>query len=287
MKYKVTLIILLLFAVSMKADKPAYQLFDVRGKKSTYQKMLQDAAGCEVVLFGEIHGNPISHWLELQLAKDLFKLKKQDLILGAEMFETDNQELLNRYLRGDVPEDTLLARARLWPNYGTDYKPLVELARNTNLGFIATNIPRVYASSVFRGGFEALDSLPLSARSYLAPLPIAYDPELDCYSKMLEMSMGGRMSPNLPKAQAIKDATMAYFIQKNLQPGKTLLHFNGTAHSEFFEGIMWYLKNADPYLKVLTVATVEQSDLSSLSEEYILCADYILVVPDDMTRTYE
>jgi hypothetical protein len=49
---------------------------------------------------------------------------------------------------------------------------------------------------------------------------------------------------------------------------------------------MWYLKRLDPYMKVLTIATVEQSQLDKLSEEYILLADYIIVVPDDMTKTY-
>lgn len=287
MKVKLALLGLCILLASMTFDKPAYQLFDVRGKKTTYDKLLNDAKGCDVVLFGELHNNPIAHWLELQLTKDLFLAKKQDLILGAEMFESDNQGVLDRYLKGEIPEDSLSAQARLWPNYTTDYKPLVEFARNTNLKFIATNTPRKYAGKVFRKGFECLDSLSPQEKALIAPLPIPYDPEMDCYSKMLEMNMGGHASPNLPKAQALKDATMAYFIKQQLAEGKVFLHFNGSYHSEFFEGIMWYLKNADPYMKVLTVATVEQSDVSKLSDEYILLADYIIVVPDDMTKTYE
>jgi len=287
MKIKLALLALCILLASMTFDKPAYQLFDVRGRKTNYDKMVRDAAGCEVVLFGELHNNPLSHWLELQLAKDIFKIKKQDLMLGAEMFESDNQNVLNQYLKGGIPEDTLAVQARLWPNYVTDYKPLVEFARNTNLQFVASNIPRKYAAMVFKGGFEALDNLPADEKKLFAPLPIIYDPEMECYSKMLEMNMGGHSSPNLPKAQAMKDATMAYFIKQNLSENKTLLHFNGSYHSEFFEGIMWYLKNMDPYMKVLTIATVEQNDLSKLSEEYILLADYIIVVPDDMTKTYE
>lgn len=287
MKMKLVLLGLCILLTSLTIDKPAYQLFDVRGKKTTYDKMLKDALGCEVVLFGELHNNPMSHWLELQLAKDIFKIKKQDLVLGAEMFETDNQSALNFYLKGEIPEDTLAVQTRLWPNYATDYRPLVEFARNTNLQFIATNTPRKYASLVFKGGFEALESLTADEKKLIAPLPVAYDPEMECYSKMLEMNMGGQSSPNLPKAQALKDATMAYFIRQNMGTNKTVLHFNGSYHSEFFEGIMYYLKSMDPYMKVLTIATVEQNDLSRLSEDYILLADYIIVVPDDMTKTYE
>jgi uncharacterized iron-regulated protein len=287
MKFKLALLGLFILLVSMSYDKPAYQLFDVNGKKTTFSKLIKDAEGCEVILFGELHNNPISHWLELQFSKELFKIKKQDLIMGAEMFETDNQTPMDQYFKGEITEDTFQVKTRLWPNYSTDYKPLVEFARNTNLKFIATNIPRKYASLVHKQGLEALDGLNEQEKQLFAPLPIEYDPELDCYKKMLEMNMGGHTSPNLPKAQAMKDATMAYFIKKNLSPGKTFLHFNGSYHSDYFEGIMWYLKRLDPDMKVLTIATVEQSDISKLSDEYIMMADYIIVVPDDMTKTYE
>lgn len=287
MKIKLVLLLAVIFLSSMTIDKPTYQLFDVCGKKTTYDKLLKDALGCEVILFGEMHNNPIAHWLELQLAKDIYKIKKQSLVMGAEMFETDNQLLLDQYFKGEITEDTFAVRTRLWPNYDTDYKPLVEFARNTNVKFMATNVPRKFASIVNKKGLEAMDSLNNLEKQFLAPLPIQYDPELECYKKMLDMNTGEHTSPNLPKAQALKDATMAYFIKKNLAEGQTFLHFNGSYHSDYFQGIMWYLKNADPYLKVLTIGTVEQSDISKLSEEYILLADYIIVVPDDMTKTYE
>lgn len=279
-------VVLSIFLLSLTTDKQAYQLFDVSGKKTTYEKMMKDILSCDIVLFGELHNNPISHWLELQVGKDLFRAKKQDLVLGAEMFEADNQELINDYLKGKIVEDTFRSKARFWSNYETDYRPLVEFARNTNIPFIATNIPRKYAAMVNRDGFDALNSLSETEKQYVAPLPVEYDPELEQYKKMLEMNMGGHASPNLPKAQAIKDATMAYFILKNRLEGKIFLHFNGTYHSDYFEGIMWYLKRKDPDLKVLTIASVEQSDLSKLSPDYIMLADYIICIPDDMTKTY-
>jgi len=123
-------------------------------------------------------------------------------------------------------------------------------------------------------------------KKFIAPLPIEYDPELEQYKKMLEMQMGGHSSPNLPKAQALKDATMAHFILANASQDKLFLHFNGTYHSDYFEGIMWYLKRKNADLKILTIATVEQNDITKLSPEYIMAADYIICVPDDMTKTY-
>ncbi|MEI6124728.1 MAG: ChaN family lipoprotein [Bacteroidota bacterium] len=286
-KIRIGIILLSLALMAMTVDKPAYQIFDVKGKKTTYDKMLKDISECQVILFGESHNNPISHWLELQVAKDLFKVKKQDLVLGAEMFEADNQAALDKYLKGEIVEDTLRKQARLWPNYDTDYKPLVDLAKNTNLKFVATNIPRKYAGLVMKQGFDALNALSADEKKHIAPLPIEYDPELNQYKKMLEMQMsGGHSSPNLPKAQAIKDATMANFIYTNLADGKQFLHFNGSYHSDYFEGIMWYLKRKNADMRILTITTVEQSDIGKLSQEYIMAADYVICVPDDMTKTY-
>jgi len=276
----------ILIVLSMTVDKPAYQIYNVTGKKTTYQKMIKDILSCEVVLFGEMHNNPISHWMELQITKDLFKEKKQNLILGAEMFETDMQEALDMYLKGQMTEEDLKAKIKLWPNYETDYRPLVEFARNTNLKMIATNAPRKYASLVMHHGFEKLNTLTDEEKKLLAPLPVEYDPELEQYKKMIEMDMAGLSSPNLPKAQALKDATMAHFIFNNSKEGNLFLHYNGTYHSDYFEGIMWYLKRKNADLKILTIATVEQSDISKLSPEYIMVADYIICVPDDMTKTY-
>ncbi len=286
-KFRFGLIILFcLFLVSMSVDKPAYQIFDVRGKKTTYDKMLKDISQCEVVLFGEMHDNPISHWLELQLTKDLFKVKKQNLVLGAEMFEANDQWLIDKYLKGEMVEDTFRKQAHVWKNYGTDYKPLVEFARNTNLKLVATNIARKFAGLVMKGGFGKLDSLSSDEKKFMAPLPVEYDPELEQYKKMLENAEPGHSSPNLPKAQAIKDATMAHFIYNNLTEGKLFLHYNGSYHSDFFEGIMWYLKRKNADMRILTIATVEQTDITKLTPDNIMAADYIICVPDDMTKTY-
>ncbi len=284
-KTRIGILLLALALMAMTVDKPAYQIYNVKGKKTTYNNMLKDIMGCEVVLFGELHDNPISHWLELQVAKDLFKLKKQDLVLGAEMFETDNQNALDKYLKGEITQDTLKKQARLWKNYPTDYKPLVDLAKNTNLKFVATNIPRKYATMVMKAGFDTLNMLSAAEKKLMAALPIEFDGELPQYKSMLTMD-SSHSSPNLPKAQAIKDATMASFIQANYTQGKLFLHFNGSYHSDFFEGIMWYLKKKNPDMRILTISTVEQDDIGKLSTDNIMAADYIICVPEDMTKTY-
>jgi hypothetical protein len=91
---------------------------------------------------------------------------------------------------------------------------------------------------------------------------------------------------NLPKAQAAKDATMSYFILKNWTKGKLFIHYNGSYHSDNFEGIVWYLKQSNKNLNIKTIATVNQADISKLSDESKNMADFILCVPETMTKTH-
>ena len=269
--------------IGFSQEKKAYQLFNKKGKRVDYGKLLIAAEKAQVVLFGEYHNNAISHWLELELTKDL--ADKNKIILGAEMIEADNQKQLDQFLKGEINQKQLDSTARLWPNYKTDYKPLVEFAKENNIPFIATNIPRRFASLVSKKGFEGLENLTLVEKTWIAPLPIVYDSELPGYVNMMKM-MGDHASPNMPKAQAIKDATMAYFIQKNLKEKSIFIHFNGTYHSDNFEGIYWYLKKAAPNLEILTIATIEQKELKKISTEDYNKADYILVIDEDVTKTH-
>lgn len=278
------LTILLIFNFVIQAqEKKAYQLFDTKGKKVSYKKLLKASQKTQVVLFGEYHNNAISHWLELELTKDLAENKS--IILGAEMLEADNQKQLDQYLNGEINQKQLDSTARLWPNYKTDYKPLVDFAKENNLQFIATNIPRRFASMVSKKGFEALESLSNEEKLWIAPQPFPYDASLPGYVEMMKM-MGDHTSPNMPKAQSSKDATMAYFINKNLKEEAIFIHYNGTFHSDNFDGINWYLKNSNPNIKIITISTVEQKDLIKLEKENYNKADFILVIDEDVTKTY-
>src|SRR5690606_10768480 len=161
----------------VQAQKAAYQIYNAKGKKVTYERMLRALKKRDIVLFGELHNNPIAHWLQWELTHDLDI--KVPLILGAEMIEADNQGELDAYLEGRIDQKALDSTARLWGNHKTDYAPLVDFAREKNLRFIATNVPRRYAGLVHKGGgFQALDSLSPEERSWIAPLPIPFDPNL-------------------------------------------------------------------------------------------------------------
>ena len=288
MKIKITILaIASLLIMGFKADKPAYRLFNSEGKEIKYNKMLKEVLDADIVFFGELHNNPIAHWLELEITKELYRVKGDSLVLAAEMFERDDQLIIDEFLAGSYEADKFEAEAKLWKNYKTDYKPLMTFAKDSGLYFVASNVPRRYASMVSKKGFEVLDSLTDIAKQYIAPLPVEYDPEVKGYKDMLDMmGMGGHANENLPKAQALKDATMAWSIKENYVPGNTVIHYNGSYHSKNFEGIIWYLNRYLPGLKIVTLETVSQNSIEELEEENIGVASYIFAVPESMTNTY-
>jgi len=276
-------LLLLISALTFAQSKPAYVLFNANGKKVSYKKMIKQLIQKDIVLIGEFHNNAISHWMELEITKDC--QQNRQLVLGAEMFEQDNQPALDQYLQGKLSVKGFDSSARLWKNYPTDYAPLVNFAKEKNLAFAATNVPRRYASMVSRGGFEALDTISAKEKKWIAPLPIAYDADLPGYKNMMTM-MSGHGTANMPKAQALKDATMAYFIIQYFKPGSLFIHYNGSFHSENHDGIVWYLQQSRPDLKTITVTTVSQKDIHHLLKENKGKADYIICVDEDMTTTY-
>ncbi|MEM6262082.1 MAG: ChaN family lipoprotein [Bacteroidota bacterium] len=276
----------------MSQDKPAYQLFDGNGKKIKYKKILKLLKEADVIFFGELHNNPIAHWLQLEVLQDLTQtMGSAQLVVGAEMYETHQQAGLDKFLAGEINVKELEEQEQLWPNHDTDYRPVLEFCESKKIPVVATNIPRKYARTVaFEGGVTALDSLPADEKALMVPLSFDIDYELPSYAAMRDM-MGGhagsKMSAdNFIAAQAIKDATMAHFLLKNLPEGKKFYHLNGSYHSDSKEGIAWYVKQARPDLTIVNLTVVEQKDISELEEENEEKADIVIVVPATMTKTY-
>jgi uncharacterized iron-regulated protein len=106
MKLTVVFIAIALSLQSFSQDKPAYKIFTGDGKKADYGDIIKQALKADVVFFGELHDNPIAHWLELEITKSIFEEKGKNLVLAAEMFETDNQLLIDEYFAGIIKESS-------------------------------------------------------------------------------------------------------------------------------------------------------------------------------------
>ena len=287
--------LLIVLTIQAKAQNgKIYQIYNQQEKKVDFDKMIKELAKYDVVLFGEHHNNAVNHWLQLQTTKELYKIKGNQLILGAEMFERHQQNDLTNYLKGKTTDEEFQKSTKLWNNYKTDYKPLVDFAKEKNLDFIATNVTRKYASYVAKNGLESLDTISNNEKAYIAKLPITIDYDAPGYPEMIRMTgdHAGVKAKQFVAAQATKDATMSESILNNLKKNNLFIHYNGDYHSKNYGGIYWYLKYFRPELKIAVIEILESEDLNEKlsaiksKNENVTTTEFIIVIPKDSPKTY-
>ena len=265
----------------------AYELFDDKGREISAEKMMQRVKTADVIIFGELHDNPICHWLELEILTAISDTD-HSCVLGMEMFERDQQMVLDDLMNGVFPLKRLDQYTRTWPNYATDYKPLLSMALERDVPIIATNIPRQYASFVFNHGIDSLSSLRIPPQ-FIPDLEFKVDTSLSSYAEVLDMGqqMPGHGSENFLYAQAIKDVSMAERLFKERKDGHQLYHINGAFHSKNKEGICHYLLKMDPDLDIVTIQSREVENPQVFQQQKDDIASFYLQVNAQMTKTYE
>lgn len=287
-----------------QAAPEAYRLYGKDGQPVAYADMVKDLAQQDAVFVGEMHNCPICHWLERRLLQSLHqacaaegsaKKGKKDaapkgLAVGMEMFEADDQLVIDEYFAQQITADRFESEARFWPNYSTDYEPLVDFAYEHRLPLVATNVPRRYANSVKNHGIAFLDSLSDEAKRYLPPLPIPYqanEQASEAFGMMAALGKGKSSNPEwLSQSQALKDATMAWNTAQWLKKGYQMVHFNGNYHTAAGEGILTYLRHYAPKARCKTIYSARQEDITALEEDYLGQADYYICVAEDMSTSY-
>lgn len=288
---KILWIVMLIMSMTTYAQKTPeiYRIFDAQGKDVSYEKMIKTVSVTDVVFFGEIHNCVISHWMELKVLEALTENNKK-LKVGMEMLEADNQLIIDEYTSSLISSDRFEEECRLWPNHSTDYEPLVYYAKRHHLPLIATNVPRRYASVVKEKGLAFLDSLSAEAKRYLPKLPIKYVENKNAQEGFALMGLLGKAKETKPQlmaqAQAIKDATMGWFIAQNLKKGEQMIHFNGTYHSDARNGIIPYLLEYRPKTTISTIRAVRQEEIDKIEKDYLGLADFYICITEDMNVSY-
>jgi len=290
---KISIIVLLFFlcfSALFSLESLEIKIIDSSsGEEVDLKEMTEGLLKQKVIFFGEYHDNAILHKLELDLLKELYKHDPQ-IAISLEMFERDVQIYLDDYLSGKITEEEFLSNSRPWPNYETDYKPLIEFAKEFKLDVIAANIPRRYASEVSKKGLRALDSLDMSERDYIATQYMILNDE---YKDRFIETMKENMSHNPMKpmgmsmdydqiyyAQCIKDDTMAESIQRYItkDPGKLVIHYNGDFHSRKHLGTAQKLELLEPDLNIKVIAPSIVTKYSDYLPADLEEADFLILI---------
>lgn len=150
-----------------------YRIYRSDGTPATLEDVRTALKNVDVVFVGELHNDPVSHFIEQHVLEGWFDAHGHAAALSLEMFGRDVQYIVDEYLAGLITDAHFQQSSSPWSNYETDYRPLVEFAKDNGLTVIAANAPRRYSNMVSRNGRSALRLLSDQARSYMAPLPFA------------------------------------------------------------------------------------------------------------------
>ena len=254
-----------------------------------FEVMLAALAKADVVFVGEQHDDPNTHRLEAAILDGLHR-RKVTPVLSLEMFERDTQGVLNDYLAGRITEEEMLKTSRPWPRYATDYRRMVEMARERNWTVVAANVPRRLAAEVSKNGKDAIAKLAEGDRTLIAS---DLQCPLDTYFDNFVKSMGDHPSGNKTAeeqrisveryywAQCVKDETMAESIAaafgKRSASGP-IVHYDGAFHSDFGLGTAERVRRRLPGKKTIVATMMPVADLDSLSPagEDLKRADYLV-----------
>jgi uncharacterized iron-regulated protein len=224
--------------------------------------------------------------LQFEIFKAAFEKygSTRKVALSLEMFERDVQIVVDEYLKDLIPEKQFLAASRPWGNYETDYRPLVELAKEKNLPVIAANAPRRYVNMVSRLGRDSLEKLSPEAKTWLASLP--FPESSTVYSDKFNALMGGHGSSNILASQTLWDATMANSIAKNLKKDSLIIHLNGSFHTESRLGTVEQLLKFKPKTRVLVITMRYEDDFQNFDKEkHSGLGDFVILTDAKQARS--
>ncbi len=264
------------------------RVFDTKaGAFVDFEVMLASVAKADVIFVGEQHNDPNTHRLEVAILEGLDRRKVRPVV-SLEMFERDVQAVLDSYLSGALVEEEMVKTARPWPRYATDYRPLIEAAKQRGWLVVAANVPRRLASTVAQSGQAAIAQLTESDRRLVArDLACPHDGYFERFAATMTGHPGASqtdeekqaMTERFYWAQCVKDETMAESIVWALEkPGKPVVHYNGAFHSDFGLGTAERVRRRTPTSRVSVISMLPVADLDTLTPagEDLKRADYLV-----------
>lgn len=276
-----------------QAAESSFRVFDGKGNAATLDLIAKMMGENDAVFLGEQHDDAVGHAVQFEIFKQAVSQysSERTVALSLEMFERDVQTVLDEYLEGLISESHFLLSSRPWGNYKTDYRPLVEFAKERKLDVIAANAPRRYVNMVSRNGREALNSLSKQAKAWIAPLP--YGEPSEAYSNKFKALMGpsAEAQMGLDKilaSQTLWDATMAHSVAKYVKNKKKplVIHLNGSFHTEGRLGMVEHLMKYRSKTKILVVTIRYENDFTTFdTSKHAGLGDFVILTNTKQPRS--
>lgn len=244
-----------------------YALVDANSQAISLAAMAESLRSSDVIFIGEYHSNHASHLFEMQLFATLHQLTRatqRPIVLSMEMFNRDQQKILNDYLAGKIGERYLIEEAPTWKNYRAAYRPLIEYAKQHAIAVVAANAASDIVRCIGRRGADYIDQLEPDKRQAVAEQAFADIPGYK--DKFMGVMAGANHTANerLQRsylAQLSRDNTMAESIARAYTetPNSIIVHLSGTFHSEQSLGTVGALKRLQPTLKMSVISPIHHT----------------------------
>ncbi len=267
--------------------------YGVGGQETTWYTVKTRAELADIVLIGEQHDNVLAHALELKLVEAILA-DKPNAAVAMEMFERDEQALLDSYTQGQIESATLFEAtgSESWggseENWRAWYLPVVDSAKANSLEgarVIAANAPRRYAVMAREEGFEALQALADEMEIELFVLPDDAVDENDYRRRFYELMSGhgqghGDGEPIDPatyfRAQQLWDATLADSVLGATEEHAKVVLLVGDFHIAHDGGLLQRIRHSNPGLEVLTISIQRKLHTGNFDPADIDRADFVI-----------
>ncbi len=174
------------------------------------QQLFNSLAHYPLVYVGEVHDNPASHRLELEILKAMQLRHPGQFSLGMEMFNSEQQPALDLWVAGELNEKEFLRKSRWYENWGGDfelYRELLEYCRDHRIAVIGLNATRETGRKVSMTALHQLDS---EVREMLPEMDMS-----DPYQRQMVKAIfgshgvGATLLESFQRRQTLWDETMA------------------------------------------------------------------------------
>lgn len=211
------------------------------GVKVTAEQMKTAITDARIAYVGETHDNPAAHRLELDVLKAMTESYPGQVSLGMEMFNTSQQNVLDRWTTGELSEKAFLKDSDWYGTWRMDYayyRDILNYAREHRIRVIGLNATRDMVKTVGRTPFEALDE---ETRKQLPEID-QNDPYQRAMTEAIyaDHSQGDAMFEGFLRIQTLWDETMAENItktMKNQSPQHRMVVIAGGNHIRYGFGI--------------------------------------------------
>ena len=282
-------------SAASKDERDEWRVFEAQtGKEIKWRDLQNRLSEARIIFMGEQHDDPASHRAERALLEAVFASHK-NVTFALEMFERDQQTPLNDYLAGKIAETDLAKQAKLWPNYQTDYRPLIEFCKSRQIPVLASNAPARLVRRVGKEGLTAVlhdlsaDDKKLIAGQIHAPAIGSGDAYAKRFAAVMSEGSGHGDGNAMPpetvqkfyEAQCVRDDTMAESVARLINENRTVLHLSGGFHVAAGLGtaqrFLWRVPLAARDMRVVQIIPIKGSPKPAGDKAE---ADYLLYVPD-------